>query len=279
LIYADRFDAGEKLALELAEYRSQSPLILALPRGGVAVAAPIAQALNAPLDLILVRKIGVPAQPELAMGAVVDGPEPYVVRNEDIVSLAGISEEEFKQICERELAEIERRRRLYLKDRVRAEAKDRVVIVVDDGIATGATTRAALQAIRKQTPRKLVLAVPVAPTSTLEELSGEADEIVCLESHEPFYAISFYYADFHQVTDEEVIETLSRAQAPGAAEEDKASLSLVAILKHISRDRPKATPDLHLAQTSGANLTFESQPPRARNQMSNSKAPLESEGY
>ena len=189
----------------------------------MAVAAPIAQALNAPLDLVLVRKIGVPMQPELAMGAVVDGPEPYVVRNEDIVSLIGISEEEFQKISERELAEIERRRKLYLKDRPRADVKDRVVIVVDDGIATGATTRAALQAIRKQMPRKLVLAVPVAPTSTLEKLSGEADEIVCLQSHEPFYAIGLYYLDFHQITDREVIEILSRARAPGASRKDRVS--------------------------------------------------------
>jgi predicted phosphoribosyltransferase len=223
VIYENRDDAGKRLALELAEYKSQNPLVFALPRGGVTVAAPIAEAFEAPLDLILVRKIGVPMQPELAMGAIVDGPEFCVVRNEDVVSLAGISEEEFKRVSERELDEIERRRKLYLKDRPRADVKDRVVIVVDDGIATGATTRAALKAIRKRAPKKLVLAVPVAPTSTLQELSGEADEIVCLERHEPFYAISVYYVDFHQVTDEEVIEILSKARAPGAPGEGQAS--------------------------------------------------------
>jgi predicted phosphoribosyltransferase len=150
------------------------------------------------------------------MGAIVDGPEICVVRNEDIISVAGISEDQFKRISDLELAEIERRRKLYLKDRPRADVKDRVVLVVDDGIATGATTRAALRAIRKRMPEKLVLAVPVAPTSTLQELSGEADEIVCLEAHEPFYAISVYYADFHQVTDDEVIDILSKARAPSA---------------------------------------------------------------
>jgi predicted phosphoribosyltransferase len=216
VIYENRHDAGKRLAQELAEYKSQNPLILALPRGGVTVAAPIAEAFDAPLDLILVRKIGVPTQPELAMGAIVDGPEICVVRNEDIISVAGISEDQFKRISDLELAEIERRRKLYLKDRPRADVKDRVVIVVDDGIATGATTRAALRAIRKRMPEKLVLAVPVAPTSTLQELSGEADEIVCLEAHEPFYAISVYYADFHQVTDDEVIDILSKARAPSA---------------------------------------------------------------
>jgi len=221
MIYKDRLDAGRRLALELTEYRGQDPLILALPRGGVAVAAPIAEALDAALDLVLVRKIGVPLQPELAMGAVVDGTDVYIVRNEDIIGLAGISEEEFKEASDRELAEIERRRNLYLKDRPRADVKGRVAIAVDDGIATGATTRAALQALRKRTPEKLVLAIPVAPTSTLEELSGEADAIVCLQRHEPFYAISIYYADFHQVTDEEVIETLSKARVPGAPRKHK----------------------------------------------------------
>ena len=190
-------------------------------RGGLPVAAEIARALDAPLDLILVRKLGVPMQPELAMGAVIDGADPYVVCNEDIIAILGLSEEEFGQICKRELAEIERRRKLYLKDRPRAELRDRVVIVVDDGVATGATTRAALQAIRKRGPRRLVLAVPVAPTSTLEELSGEADDIVCLQSHEPFYAIGLYYADFHQVTDKEVIDVLSKVRAPEPFEKEQ----------------------------------------------------------
>jgi predicted phosphoribosyltransferase len=216
MIYKDRLDAGRRLALELTGYRSQEPLILALPRGGVPVAAPIAEALDAALDLVLVRKIGVPFEPELAMGAVVDGADVYIVRNEDVIGLAGISKEAFKEASDCELAEIERRRNLYLKDRPRADVGGRVAIVVDDGIATGATTRAALQALRKRAPKKLVLAVPVAPASTLEELSGEADAIVCLQRHEPFYAISVYYADFHQVTDEEVIATLSKARPPGA---------------------------------------------------------------
>ena len=214
MIYENRSDAGKRLARELAGYKSQEPLILALPRGGVPVGAEIAQALDAPLDLILVRKLGVPMQPELAMGAVIDGAEPHVVRNEDIIALLAMPEAEFEQICARELAEIERRRKLYLADRPRAELRDRIVIVVDDGIATGATVRAALEAIRGKGPGKLVLAVPVAPTSTLQELEGEADEIVCLQRHEPFYAIGLYYTDFHQVTDKEVIGILSRVRAP-----------------------------------------------------------------
>ena len=150
MIFVDRTDAGRRLARELASYRDQDPVILALPRGGVSVAAEIALALDAPLDLILVRKLGAPMQPELAMGAVVDGAEPFVVRNEDLLEALGISENEFRRICERELAEIERRRKLYLEGRLRADLRDRTVIVVDDGIATGATTLAALRAIPDQ---------------------------------------------------------------------------------------------------------------------------------
>ena len=212
MIYRDRRDAGRRLAQELAHYRKDEPVVLALPRGGVVVAAEIAAALNAPLDLVLVRKIGVPFQPELAMGAVVDGRQPHIIRNEDIIAATGISEEEFEEVCESELFEIDRRRKLYLPGHPRANVQDRVAIVVDDGIATGATTRAALEAIRERKPRKLVLAVPVAPTSTLKELSGLPDEIVCLQSHEPFYAIGLYYEDFRQVSDDEVIEILADAR-------------------------------------------------------------------
>ncbi|MGB8868283.1 MAG: phosphoribosyltransferase family protein [Rhodomicrobium sp.] len=214
MIYKNRSDAGRRLARELSRYRRDEPIILALPRGGVIVAAAIARAFDAPLDLILVRKLGVPWQPELAMGAVVDGTRPYVVVNEDILGQLDMPEEVFEEICERELEEIERRRRLYLKDRPRADLEDRVAIVVDDGIATGATTRAALKAVRKRMPRWLVLAVPVAPVSTLEKLRGEADDVVCPESPEPFYSIGSFYEDFHQVSDSEVIDTLSEVRAP-----------------------------------------------------------------
>jgi predicted phosphoribosyltransferase len=138
--FKDRADAGRKLAVALAGYKDQQPVVLALPRGGVPVAAEVAAALNAPLDLILVRKIGVPYQPELAMGAVVDGDEPLVVRNEDVIRFAGIDESEFNAVCDSELAEIERRRQRYLGSRERVEVAGRAAIVIDDGIATGATT-------------------------------------------------------------------------------------------------------------------------------------------
>jgi len=208
--FVDRTEAGRKLAKALAAYKNQRPVVLALPRGGVPVAAEVATALDAPLDLILVRKIGVPFQPELAMGAVVDGVEPVIVRNEEVIRLTGVSEGEFNAIRDQELAEIERRRKLYLGDRPHPKIAGRIVIVVDDGIATGATTRAALRATRMRTPSKLLLAVPVAPTDTLKELRGEADDIVCLEDYESFGAIGLFYSDFSQVSDTEVIEILAR---------------------------------------------------------------------
>jgi putative phosphoribosyl transferase len=207
--FRDRLEAGRKLAEALAKYRDQDVVVLALPRGGLPVAKEIAAALGASLDLVLVRKVGVPWQPELAMGAVVDGAAPLTVRNEDVIKLAGVTAAGFDAVRDRELAEIQRRRVLYLGGRPHPELRDRVVIVVDDGIATGATTRAALRAVRKQKPKKLILAVPVAPTSTLSELRDEADEIVCLEDHEAFGAIGFFYSDFSQVSDDEVKDILA----------------------------------------------------------------------
>ena len=208
--FKDRSDAGRKLAKALASYKEQQPVILALPRGGVPVAVEVAAALNAPLDLILVRKIGVPFQPELAMGAVVEGGAPIIVRNEDVIELAHIDESTFKAICDSELTEIERRRQRYLGSRQRADISGHTAIVIDDGIATGATTRAALRATRMRNPKRLILAVPVAPTSAVAELRSEADDLICLEDHELFGAIGAYYRDFRQVSDEEVAARFQR---------------------------------------------------------------------
>ena len=218
--FRDRSDAGRRLAEALSEYKGRNAVVLALPRGGVPVAAEVAAALEASLDLILVRKIGVPAQPELAMGAVVDGGAPIVVRNEEVIELSGTTADEFDAACARELSEIERRRQLYIGERPRAEIAGQVVIVVDDGIATGATTRAALQAIRNRKPKELVLAVPVAPPDTITQLSREVDALICLETPELFGAIGYFYRDFQQVSDQEV----------------------VAILKHFPAKRPASIP-------------------------------------
>ena len=208
--FKDRCEAGKKLAKALKRYADQRPIILALPRGGVPVAAEVAAALKAALDLILVRKIGVPWQPELAMGAVVDGGTPIIVRNEDVIRDAGVDEAEFKRVCDHELAEIESRRRRYFGDRPPIDVKSRVTIVIDDGIATGATIRAALRATRMRAPKALVLAVPVASTEALAELDKEADDVICLEAHDLLGAIGFYYLDFRQTSDEEVIAAMTR---------------------------------------------------------------------
>lgn len=208
--FENRMQAGRALARALVRFQDQPCTVLALPRGGVPVAAEVAAVLRAPLDLILVRKVGVPFQPELAMGAVVDGLAPIVVRNEDVIAQLRVSEAEFQAVCASELREIERRRKRYLGSRTPADIADRVALVIDDGIATGATIQAALRAVRKRNPRTLVLAVPVAPTDTIARLRPEVDEIVCLEAYDNFGAIGMFYDDFSQVTDGEVIDCLAR---------------------------------------------------------------------
>ncbi|HEY1735252.1 MAG TPA: phosphoribosyltransferase family protein [Methylovirgula sp.] len=208
--FKDRAEAGAKLADAFRAYKDQHPVVLALPRGGVPVAAKVAEALSAPLDLLLVRKIGLPGQEELAMGAVVDGDAPITVRNEDVIRASGVSETEFAAVRDRELAEIERRRTHYLGERLRVGLEGRVAIVIDDGIATGATMRAALRALRLRKPKMLILAVPVGPKDTIEAMRDEADAVVCLEAHESFGAIGMFYTDFHQISDREVIATLAR---------------------------------------------------------------------
>ena len=200
--FKNRTDAGRRLAKALTQYKSLRPVVLALPRGGVPVAAEVAAALEAPLDLVLVRKVGVPNQPELAMGAVTDGAQPMVVRNSEIIEACGVSEQEFDAVASEELAEIERRRRRYIEGKV--------AIIIDDGIATGATTLAAIQAVRSRKPKELVLAVPVAPLDTVKKLHSEVDAIVCLDTPEELGAIGYFYRDFHQIGDEEVIATLKR---------------------------------------------------------------------
>jgi len=218
MLFQNRTHAGRRLARALVKYKARRPVVLALPRGGVPVAAEVATALDAPLDLVLVRKIGVPTQPELAMGAVTDGENATIIRNSEIIEFCGVDEREFDAVCKEELAEIERRRERYLGDRARAEVKGEVVIVVDDGIATGATILAAVRAVRERKPKELVLAVPVAPLDTIEKLRAEVDDIVCLETPGDLGAIGYFYRDFHQVSDDEVIATLRRFPANRAVQ-------------------------------------------------------------
>lgn len=207
-MFENRRDAGLKLANVLRSYRGQNCVVLALPRGGVPVAAEVARALEVPLDLLLVRKIGAPGEPELAIGSVIDGGEPIVIRDGKMIQLTHTSETEFDRICASELEEIERRRKLYLGGRRPETLAGKIVIVVDDGLATGNTMRAGLEAVRQRNPKYVVMAVPVAPAEALELFRDLADEIVCLETPKWFGAVGYYYNDFRQIEDEEVIRYL-----------------------------------------------------------------------
>ena len=209
--FASRAEAGRRLAARVAALRLDRPVVYALPRGGLPVAAEIADALAAPLDLVLVRKIGAPGQPELALGAVAEGEAGTMVLNPDIVGLTGATEAFIAAARNRGLAEIERRRQVYLGGRVRPDPRGRTAVVVDDGLATGATARAALRALRRRGPSRLLLAVPVAPTDTLAALGAEADEVVCLHAARHLGSVGAFYEDFHQLTDEEVIRLLDAA--------------------------------------------------------------------
>lgn len=220
--FADRVAAGRALGSRLAALGLADPVVLALPRGGVPVGLEVARALNAPLDLLLVRKIGVPWQPELAVGAVMDGAEPVLVIEPHVQAEAGIDPQYVEQRALQELKEIERRRALYLAQRTPEPVAGRTAIVVDDGIATGTTMRAALRGLRKRRPARLVLAVPVAPPETIDSLRGEVDDVVCLAQPEPFGAIGYFYLDFHQLSDDEVI-ALMRQAPRGAVEEHPAA--------------------------------------------------------
>lgn len=213
MTFSSRSDAGRRLAAALSGEAGRHPVVLALPRGGVPVAEPVARALGAPLDLVLLRKIGAPRQPELAIGAVADGPAPVLVRNDDIMRAAHVSEATFQARAQREWAELERRRARYLAGRARTSVAGRTAIVVDDGVATGATTVAALRAVRAMGAARVVLAVPVAPAEVLPRLEAEADEVVVLETPDPFFAVGAHYENFGQVEDAEVVETLARFPA------------------------------------------------------------------
>lgn len=206
--FSSREDAGRQLALRLKNMALVDPVVLALPRGGVPVAAEVARELHAPLDLILVRKIGVPWQPELAAAAIVDGEHPDLVLNGRVMQGLGLTMADIDGQAKEQLEEIERRRRLYLRDRQPVSVQGRSVIVVDDGIATGTTARAALQALRRRKPKELILAVPVTAPETVVELEGHADQVISLKTPANFESIGQFYSDFHQLTDEEVMDTL-----------------------------------------------------------------------
>jgi predicted phosphoribosyltransferase len=217
--FRDRKEAGCLLAERLApDYRDKAGVfVLGLPRGGVPVADEVARALGAPLDVFIVRKLGAPFQEELAMGAIASGG--VVVLNDMVVDSYGIPRSEIDEVAAREERELRRREETYRRGRAPLGVAGRIVILVDDGVATGSTMRAAVKALRAQKPRRLVVAVPVAPPSTCAALSEEADEVVCLETPSPFFGVGVWYADFAQTTDEEVVDILARHREPLAASE------------------------------------------------------------
>jgi putative phosphoribosyl transferase len=210
MIYHDRSDAGRALARRLARYANRPDvLVLALPRGGVPVAYEVARALNAPLDVFLVRKLGVPGQEELAMGAIATGG--VRVLNEDVVRLLQIPDEVIDSVAETQWRELERRERAYRDDRPLPDVRGRTVILIDDGLATGSSMRAAVAALRQQGPARIVVAVPVASASACEDFRAEVDEVICGQTPEPFYAVGSWYEDFTQTTDAEVHALLEQA--------------------------------------------------------------------
>ncbi|PMB16695.1 phosphoribosyl transferase [Fischerella thermalis CCMEE 5282] len=210
MVFKDRTAAGQLLAAQLAAYANRKDVIvLALPRGGVPVAFEVARKINAPLDVFLVRKLGVPGHEELAMGAIASGG--VQVLNEAVVQMLGLSQKVIEQVATQEQQELNRRERLYRDDRPFPVLHERTVILVDDGLATGTTMRAAVVALRQQQPARLLVAVPVSSPEAYQEMQKLVDEIVCPQTPDPFYSVGLWYQDFPQVSDEEVCNLLKRA--------------------------------------------------------------------
>jgi predicted phosphoribosyltransferase len=210
MIFQDRRDAGRQLARRLTHLRGQDAIVLALPRGGIVVGYEIARALGTPLDVIVARKLGAPGNPEFGFGAIAPGGVRFL--DEQTVGWLGLSEEQIDRIAAEEALEMERRLRRYRGGRPLPDVRQRAVILVDDGLATGVTARAAIRAIRRWEPGHLVLAVPVSAPDTARAVSSEVDELVCLETPPGFMAVGQYYMDFEQTSDEEVIELIERAR-------------------------------------------------------------------
>jgi len=213
LTFADRADAGQHLARALAMMELDHPLIYALPRGGVPVAVEVAKSLHAPLDLFLVRKIGAPGNPEVALGAIVEGASREIVINENVKHKSGANDAFIAQAVTEQQAELERRKDRYLGDRARLDPSGRTVVVVDDGLATGATMKAALIGLKRSNPKRIILALPVAPEAALNEIAPQADDIICLNPSTDFWGVGHFYRDFHQLSDAETVALLDQVKS------------------------------------------------------------------
>lgn len=241
--FQDRTEAGKLLAKQLTAYINQHDLlVLALPRGGVPVAFEIARALHAPLDVIVVRKLGVPGQEELAMGAIATGG--VRILNNDVVQFLNIPNEFIEKVVANEQQELERRERLYRGDRPAYTVLGRAVILVDDGIATGATMRAAVAALKQQEYAHIVIAVPTAAPATCDEFANEVDELVCVMQPEPFFAVGYWYRQFSQTSDEEVRSLLERANYGYLAAQQKPQMRPE--IANQPRKRSSTLPDKHI---------------------------------
>lgn len=208
MIYKDRQDAGKQLAERLKKYANENPIIMALPRGGVILGSEVAKKLNAPFDVIVSRKIGAPQDPEFAIGAI--APKLIIILNDEMIKHLNISEEAVDQIIQKETIEMNRQINLYRKDLPDIDLEGKTVIIVDDGIATGLTTQAALLSIKSLKPNKIILAVPVCPLDSKEKFEQHVDEFICVETISDFHAVCAYYDNFEQVTDDEVINLLKK---------------------------------------------------------------------
>jgi putative phosphoribosyl transferase len=211
--FVDRKQAGRELGQELAKHNLHSPVVLALPRGGVPVAAEVAAILNAPLDVLIVRKVGAPGNPELAAAAIVAGESVDVVLNQEIVEAYDLTPADLSSLVSSERKELDRRVAAYDIGRGPVSIANKTVIVVDDGMATGTTAKAALRSLRRRGPARIVLAVPVAPADVVHELEAVADLVVCLRKHEHFRALGYHYLNFEQLSDQEVISARKEADA------------------------------------------------------------------
>lgn len=208
--YKNREEAGQKLAKELEKYSQDKPIIIALPRGGVVVAYEIAKRLKAPLDIIVARKIGAPFNPEFGLGAISENGA--LTLDNEAIRHFGLTESDIEQAINREIGVMSKKIELYRKDSIPTELKDQTVILVDDGLATGVTTKAAIMSIKQNSPKKIILAVPVSSSDAINKLLKEVDEIVCLKTPDDFYAVSAYYDNFEQISDNEVMNLLHKAK-------------------------------------------------------------------